>query len=109
MVVFWRRKRDSNPRGFWPNGFQDRLVMTASIFLHIAPINKLSGSIERPHKFVGSLEPPRKARRFFEVNTSCFFHQIPVVLSQRKLCDSSKIYLTEIITIIHQIERFVKN
>ena len=31
----WRRKRDSNPRGFWPNGFQDRLVVTASIFLHI--------------------------------------------------------------------------
>ena len=21
----WRRKRDSNPRGFWPNGFQDFL------------------------------------------------------------------------------------
>ena len=33
--VKWRRKRDSNPRGFWPNGFQDRLVVTASIFLHI--------------------------------------------------------------------------
>ena len=31
----WRRKRDSNPRAFWANGFQDRLVMTASIFLHI--------------------------------------------------------------------------
>ena len=31
----WRRKRDSNPRGFGPNGFQDRLVVTASIFLHI--------------------------------------------------------------------------
>ena len=31
----WRRKRDSNPRGFWPNGFQDRLVVTASIFLLI--------------------------------------------------------------------------
>ena len=31
----WRRKRDSNPRGFWPNGFQDRLVVTASIFLQI--------------------------------------------------------------------------
>ena len=34
-LFIWRRKRDSNPRGFWPNGFQDRLVMTASIFLHI--------------------------------------------------------------------------
>ena len=22
----WRRKRDSNPRGFWPNGFQDFLT-----------------------------------------------------------------------------------
>ena len=31
----WRRKRDSNPRAFWANGFQDRLVMTASIFLLI--------------------------------------------------------------------------
>ena len=31
----WRRKRDSNPRAFWANGFQDRLVVTASIFLHI--------------------------------------------------------------------------
>ena len=31
----WRRKRDSNPRAFWANGFQDRLVMTTSIFLHI--------------------------------------------------------------------------
>ena len=41
----WRRKRDSNPRAFWANGFQDRLVVTASIFLrgarcksHITPI-----------------------------------------------------------------------
>ena len=34
-LFFWRRKRDSNPRGFWPNGFQDRLVVTASIFLRI--------------------------------------------------------------------------
>ena len=34
-LFLWRRKRDSNPRGFWPNGFQDRLVVTASIFLHI--------------------------------------------------------------------------
>ena len=31
----WRRKRDSNPRAFWANGFQDRLVVTASIFLLI--------------------------------------------------------------------------
>ena len=31
----WRRKRDSNPRGFWPNGFQDRLVVTASISLRM--------------------------------------------------------------------------
>ena len=31
----WRRKRDSNPRAFWANGFQDRLVVTASIFLRI--------------------------------------------------------------------------
>ena len=29
----WRRLRDSNPRGLWPNGFQDRLVVTASISL----------------------------------------------------------------------------
>ncbi len=35
LGFFWRRGRDSNPRGFWPNGFQDRLVMTASIPLHI--------------------------------------------------------------------------
>ena len=35
VLHFWRRKRDSNPRGFGPNGFQDRLVVTASIFLHI--------------------------------------------------------------------------
>ena len=34
-LFFWRRKRDSNPRGFWPNGFQDRLVVTASIFLRV--------------------------------------------------------------------------
>ena len=31
----WRRLRDSNPRGFWPNGFQDRLVVTASISLRM--------------------------------------------------------------------------
>ena len=31
----WRRKRDSNPRAFWANGFQDRLVVTASIFLRV--------------------------------------------------------------------------
>ena len=35
LGFFWRRKRDSNPRGFWPNGFQARLVMPASIFLRI--------------------------------------------------------------------------
>ena len=35
LGFFWRRGRDSNPRGFWPNGFQDRLVMTASIPLQI--------------------------------------------------------------------------
>ena len=35
VLIFWRRKRDSNPRAFWANGFQDRLVVTASIFLHI--------------------------------------------------------------------------
>ena len=34
-LFLWRRKRDSNPRAFWANGFQDRLVVTASIFLHI--------------------------------------------------------------------------
>ena len=33
-MFFWRRKRDSNPRAQWANGFQDRLVMTTSIFLH---------------------------------------------------------------------------
>ena len=33
--AIWRRKRDSNPRAFWANGFQDRLVVTASIFLRI--------------------------------------------------------------------------
>ena len=32
----WRRVWDSNPRGVWaPNGFQDRLVMTASITLRV--------------------------------------------------------------------------
>ena len=36
----WRRKRDSNPRGFGPNGFQDRLVVTASIFLHITATHR---------------------------------------------------------------------
>ena len=36
LVLFlWRRGWDSNPCGFWPNGFQDRLVMTASIPLRI--------------------------------------------------------------------------
>ena len=34
-LFLWRRKRDSNPRAFWANGFQDRLVVTTSIFLHI--------------------------------------------------------------------------
>ena len=34
-VQLWRRGWDSNPCGFWPNGFQDRLVMTASIPLRI--------------------------------------------------------------------------
>ena len=35
ISLFWRRLRDSNPRGFCPNGFQDRLVMTASISLRL--------------------------------------------------------------------------
>ena len=34
-AFFWRRQRDSNPRAFWANGFQDRLVMTTSICLRI--------------------------------------------------------------------------
>ena len=34
--LLWRRVWDSNPRGVWaPNGFQDRLVMTASITLRV--------------------------------------------------------------------------
>ena len=39
----WRRKRDSNPRAFWANGFQDRLVVTASIFLHITATHMAAG------------------------------------------------------------------
>ncbi len=35
LLFLWRRGWDSNPCGFWPNGFQDRLVMTASIPLRI--------------------------------------------------------------------------
>ena len=35
LLFLWRRQRDSNPRGEAPNGFQDRLVMTTSICLHI--------------------------------------------------------------------------
>ena len=35
IIPLWRRLRDSNPRGFCPNGFQDRLVMTASISLRL--------------------------------------------------------------------------
>ena len=35
LFFYWRRGWDSNPCGFWPNGFQDRLVMTASIPLRI--------------------------------------------------------------------------
>ena len=35
LVDFWRRVWDSNPRGQGPNGFQDRLVMTASITLRV--------------------------------------------------------------------------
>ena len=35
ISLLWRRLRDSNPRGFCPNGFQDRLVMTASISLRL--------------------------------------------------------------------------
>ena len=33
--TLWRSRWDSNPRAFWANGFQDRLVMTASIQLHV--------------------------------------------------------------------------
>ena len=33
--VLWRRERDSNPRAQRANGFQDRLVMTASISLRM--------------------------------------------------------------------------
>ena len=34
----WRSRWDSNPRAFWANGFQDRLVMTASIQLRAVQI-----------------------------------------------------------------------
>ena len=33
-TAVWRRGWDSNPCALWANGFQDRLVMTASIPLH---------------------------------------------------------------------------
>ena len=67
----WRRKRDSNPRAFWANGFQDRLVVTASIFLHITATHRaavicreyLHGSekfifqnpLRIPHEVIGEL------------------------------------------------------
>ena len=67
----WRRKRDSNPRAFWANGFQDRLVVTASIFLHITATHRaavicreyLRGSekfifqnpLRIPHEVIGEL------------------------------------------------------
>ena len=67
----WRRKRDSNPRAFWANGFQDRLVMTASIFLLITATHRaavicreyLHGSekfifqnpLRIPHEVIGEL------------------------------------------------------
>ena len=36
LLVFWRRQRDSNPRGLsHPNCFQDSLVMTTSICLRM--------------------------------------------------------------------------
>ncbi len=42
IFYLWRRKRDSNPRAFWANGFQDRLVVTASIFLQIFDLESAS-------------------------------------------------------------------
>ncbi len=43
----WRSRWDSNPRAFWANGFQDRLVMTASIQLRISILFLFSSTFAR--------------------------------------------------------------
>ena len=50
--LFWRRKRDSNPRGFWPNGFQDFLT------------NPTLPQNNRKYQTIENAENPVKSRAF---------------------------------------------
>ena len=52
LGFFWRRKRDSNPRGFWPNGFQD------------FPRNPTLTQNNRKYQTVENAENPVKSRDF---------------------------------------------
>ena len=52
LAAIWRRKRDSNPRGFWPNGFQD--------FLRKPTLTKNN----RKYQTVENAENPVKSRVF---------------------------------------------
>ena len=55
LFFFWRRQRDSNPRAFRANGFQDRLVMTTSICLRILMyeiVLSFINSKRRPPRYV---------------------------------------------------------
>ena len=51
-VLIWRRLRDSNPRGFWPNGFQDFLT------------NLTLPQNNRKYQTIENAEKPVKSRAF---------------------------------------------
>ena len=77
VLHFWRRKRDSNPRGFGPNGFQDRLVVTASIFLLIYGVvyytiyKQSYFEVARETRFTNPLRIPHAAVSSSLVNGKC--------------------------------------
>ena len=52
LSLSWRRKRDSNPRGFWPNGFQDFLT------------NPTLPQNNRKYQMIENAENPVKSRAF---------------------------------------------
>ena len=98
----WRRKRDSNPRAFWANGFQDRLVVTASIFLHIYGVVHYTiymqsyFEVARETRFTNPLRIPHEDASSLLVSGKCGYPR------QRYSCDVVN-HLTNYLIVRHSV------
>ncbi len=103
VLIFWRRKRDSNPRAFWANGFQDRLVVTASIFLHIimhASHYDMQSYFEvaRETRFTNPLRIPHAAVSSSLVSGKCGYlrqrRNIPITMQKSAIISLLNFYIS---------------